>query len=652
MQEGLKLAERYNASLGSSQTYPIDNHHDKESSTDVATDDIMEKDLHSGKTISSQNSLDGSEASTPVHQLERPTIDVSERNDSRRKFRKKTSLDDLLDQASKFQPQYEYSFPTSFLRKRKAPQSNESDGEEEAKQNRTNKIVKQKKTKKNVKVTSKSKASVPIEEKHTINKQPKKTGTGGMKRGPKPGRKKKSQKNTKNSIKKESTNAINNHKMYEMDSASSRFAEHKNSTNSESANNSFIDWSLPKFSPPYQIFDIDNINSYSNFQGQIYSSASLTKHHNEIGSKTPFSRNRDGSKSPIDDDQGKLIGLRSILYPDYYEEYLMDYKKVNFRYDGMAEIGKIMEYVGRIYLPEKYQKEYKETVVDIYNTAYDNKDLALSISTVEKYNQFVGSIPKAEIVNHLAATKELPRSFLHDFLQIVYTRSIHPYASKLKQYKAFSNYVYGELLPGFLTDVYSKCGLSKNHLFMDLGSGVGNCVIQASLEFGCRESFGCEIMEAASELTEIQMREYSNRCKLFGFKQSKIDYSLRKSFINNEKVESLIPECDVLLVNNFLFDGKLNYEVTKLLQKTKVGCKIISLKNIRASGYTLDTVNIESVLNRLEVKKYRLDNNSVSWTHNGGEYFISTVLDRIDESLLDPQKRDRRNTHRPAKYTR
>lgn len=51
--------------------------------------------------------------------------------------------------------------------------------------------------------------------------------------------------------------------------------------------------------------------------------------------------------------------------------------------------------------------------------------------------------------------------------------------------------------------------------FIDLGSGVGNCVVQAALAAGC-ESFGVELQDTPAELAELQIKEVQNRARMYG----------------------------------------------------------------------------------------------------------------------------------------
>ena len=138
--------------------------------------------------------------------------------------------------------------------------------------------------------------------------------------------------------------------------------------------------------------------------------------------------------------------------------------------------------------------------------------------------------------------QKIPLGFIHDILQTVYIRTIHPRANQLKHYEAFSNYVYGELLPNFLSKIYKQCNMNESSVFLDLGSGVGNCVIQAALEYQCKFSAGCEIMKEASELTEYQYNELQERCKIMGLNLSPVKFFLKQSFVANKVVEYVIKE--------------------------------------------------------------------------------------------------------------
>lgn len=362
------------------------------------------------------------------------------------------------------------------------------------------------------------------------------------------------------------------------------------------------------------IYDLDTMEKNESFTGLITESKSVTVPYYERRGRSHLGKD----VTPF----FKFVSLRNVIYPSFMEEYVIYFG--DYFYNPMLEIGKLIEYSFLVYLPSRYEPLRKEKILDDLLEAYDRCDQDRFIKVVNDYNDFIKDIPRKLIIENLKNFNYLtPQFFLYDFLHIVYSRVVYLNHRKLKKYKAFSSQTYGELLPSFLTSVYQQCNLSRDHIFMDLGSGVGNCVFQAALEFDCKLSFGCELMESASECTEMQNKEFKERCKLFGLKMGDTEFLLRESFVGNKRVIELLKQCDVLLINNFVFDEKLNIEVCKLIQHLKPGCKIITLKNLKISTRTKPN----DIFNRIKVEKFELGENTVSWTDRGVEYFISTVME-------------------------
>lgn len=571
-----------------------------------------------------------------------------------------SAVEKLLEEANRYHPQYEYSLPQGFLRTRKSKAASPSE-EQASDLAKDDNLVKRKMEEEEDYDTSTTAAKKVRKNKVTSTsstkkrkRKIKKAETNGT-TGSKPTKKRKDtikrplspSAALADSVRRMSISAmlddsdtkdgtgIYNEQGVKLDPVANKDDRAMTST--------FLDWDQPYLELQYPLFNVDSLKLTNVYKGNPIKSTILTSlTHHQSRHKPPSLSN---------DSSIKFVHLQSPLFVNYQEEYMINFEKDLQRYNPMSEIGKLIEYTALVYLPSTYSEKLKREVIPSLNQAFDNSDTDRFISSVERYNSIIRMVPRHEILEHLKTITQIPKSFIHDFLHIIYTRSIHPHASKLKHYKAFSNFVYGELLPNFLSEVFSQCNLKPNCTFMDLGSGVGNCVIQASLEYGLKKSFGCEIMPDASELTELQMVELKERGKLFGFNLSDIEFSLRESFVDNPKVDELIKDCDLLLVNNFLFDSKLNEKVEKITQNLKTGCKIVSLKNLRSFSYKIDFFNMENILSRLKVEKVLLKEDSVSWTHSGGEYYIATVMENIDESLFDPVVRGR-NTRRPTKYSR
>ncbi|GAV54065.1 hypothetical protein ZYGR_0AK05670 [Zygosaccharomyces rouxii] len=561
-----------------------------------------------------------------------PPMSSNGSGSKRSRKKKSTELQSLLDEANKYNSHYEYEIPRGFLRDRSIKENIiQQEETEESKES----LVPRKKSRsarprkndgKNQNGTNVSIQASEVLVEEPVSKKKSGKGRSGRRDAGSP----------QNGIGALTPTTPSSQ---DTEGPSTTVATHlgdsrvRNQEKQNGDENTFTNWNASTNDVRFDIIDLDYIKSHAYFEGTPIQSTALTIKRRE--------------KSP----EVVTVKLQSVLFENYQEEYDICFTKDLNIYNPMSEIGKIVEYMAAIFLPPQHAAKVQSEVMPLMNRAFDEEDIQAFVQMVERYNKIVLSATRQEIINHFSTVKRIPSIFIHDFLHMVYTRSIFPQYRKLRQYEAFSSYVYGELLPGFLTEAFAKCQLNPNQIFMDLGCGVGNCVVQAALECGCNLSFGCEIMPNASDLSEAQYKELVQRCKLFGLKLPPVEYSLRQSFIGNKRVDELIPQCDVLLINNFLFDTDMNLQVEKLIQNAKVGCKIITLKNLRASGYTINFYNLDSILNRLRVERFDLKEDSVSWTHSGGEYYISTVSETMDESLFDPSLRQR-STRRPTRYTR
>lgn len=341
----------------------------------------------------------------------------------------------------------------------------------------------------------------------------------------------------------------------------------------------------------------------------------------------------------------------NLHYPfsEYREEYLLAIPKDEMYYNPFDEIGKMMELMTILFFPDDQKNkvmnldEPENCIVGRYTAAFGNNDIDLILKCIEEFNELIDSLRNnGKILEYTRKRETLPKFAVYELLNQCYLRSVLPDSKKLSCYKAFSNEVYGELMPTFLTTVYNKCGLNHKNVFIDLGSGVGNCVIQAALEFGC-ESYGVEIVENASILGDMQVEEFATRCRIFGLNPGFAKLFSKQSFIDNPPVKEIVDKCNVILVNNYLFDSVLNKKVIELFQDLQIGTKIISLKPIVPASHKINWNNCTSILNRLKTSKFIYGENSVSWTSKGGFYYITEVMtDILDDNLVVFKSRNSR----------
>lgn len=257
-------------------------------------------------------------------------------------------------------------------------------------------------------------------------------------------------------------------------------------------------------------------------------------------------------------------------------------------------------------------------------------------NVIEEINEKMPDNYIPDFFRRLKEKTEVSRYAMQQILLRVYSRVVSTDSRKLRSYKAFTAETYGELLPSFTSEVLEKLNLLPTQKFYDLGSGVGNTTFQAALEFGACSSGGCEIMEHASKLTELQAELIQKHLAVLGLQKLNLDFALHESFVGNEKVRASCLDCDVLIINNYLFDGQLNDEVGKLLYGLRPGTKIVSLRNFISPRYR---ATFDTVFDFLSVEKHEMsDIMSVSWTANKVPYYISTVEETIPREYLSREE--------------
>ena len=254
--------------------------------------------------------------------------------------------------------------------------------------------------------------------------------------------------------------------------------------------------------------------------------------------------------------------------------------------------------------------------------ARDKRDGATYISIIHEWNDAITtSRIDGRIANVLDESSELDLRLIERILTQTYARTVSPRVSTLRQYENGTDNVYGELLPKFVSEIFRVTALGSKHVFVDLGSGVGNVVLQAALEVGC-ESWGCEIMENACVLAELQEREFKARCRLWGLAVGDINLQ-RGDFLENQKINKVLSKADVILVNNQAFTPELNDRLTSHFLDLKEGCQVVSLKSFVPAGHKITSRNLNSAYNVLDVVKKHYYSACVSWTDAPGSYYIS-----------------------------
>lgn len=146
----------------------------------------------------------------------------------------------------------------------------------------------------------------------------------------------------------------------------------------------------------------------------------------------------------------------------------------------------------------------------------------------------------------------IPKKVLLRIIEENYQRSVGPNVPKLKRYEAFSSTVYGELMPSLVYEMIQITKLNENSLFLDLGSGVGNVVVQASLQAGCT-SYGIELLPEPANVAREMLDHLKMRCEMWGVRFGKVELE-EGNMLESRRVDELIPKADVVLVDNKVFE--------------------------------------------------------------------------------------------------
>lgn len=146
----------------------------------------------------------------------------------------------------------------------------------------------------------------------------------------------------------------------------------------------------------------------------------------------------------------------------------------------------------------------------------------------------------------------LPYKVLMRIIEENYQRTVGPNVPKLKKYEAFSSTVYGELMPSLVYEILNLTDLKEDSIFLDLGSGVANIVVQASLQTGCK-SYGIELMPTPARVAEDTTTQMRIRCRMWGVRVGEMELE-KGDMLKSKRVDQLIPQADVVLVDNKVFE--------------------------------------------------------------------------------------------------
>ena len=330
--------------------------------------------------------------------------------------------------------------------------------------------------------------------------------------------------------------------------------------------------------------------------------------------------------------------IRSWIAIDAYNcRFKLAIPRENDGYKPLEDIIQSVERICQYYiLQERPSNDDSDGFPRRLKRAVTRQSLPDFISTTNEFNNLVEQSANKNIISRkLESLHHVPLPLIERILSQIYARTVSPRVESLRKYENGTDNVYGELLPRFASQIFKDAKLTSDQVFVDLGSGVGNVVLQAALEVGC-DSWGCEIMPNPCDLANRQADEFRARCKLWGIAPGEV-HLVQGNFLSDEEVAKVLTRADVILVNNQAFTPGLNDDLVLKFLDLKEGARLISLKSFVPSGFRMQARNAHDPRNLLNVTRKEYGSCCVSWTDSGGEYFVavkdSKKLEEFQKSL-------------------
>jgi [histone H3]-lysine79 N-trimethyltransferase len=327
------------------------------------------------------------------------------------------------------------------------------------------------------------------------------------------------------------------------------------------------------------------------------------------------------------------------------ERFELVLPRENDGYNPFEDIEESIHHICQFYFPESQAAALTHDTTGFrrrLKRARDHTDSDGYLEAICEFNTLIKtSLSDGTIATQLDSTHSLPLPLVERILNQIYVRTVSPHVQLLKHYENGTDNVYGEVLPLFAHEIFENTALKSQQVFVDLGSGVGNVVLQAALQCGC-EAWGTEIMPNPSSLAAAQHAEFVARCKRWGLQVGRV-HLLSSDFLTSVDINGALQRAHTILINNKAFTPPLNESLTMKFLDLREGAKIVSLKSFVPENWEIKARNEQDARNVLRVEKKYYGTRSVSWTIEGGDYFVATkdssMMSRYFEKVSKSRRR-------------
>jgi H3 lysine-79-specific histone-lysine N-methyltransferase len=183
--------------------------------------------------------------------------------------------------------------------------------------------------------------------------------------------------------------------------------------------------------------------------------------------------------------------------------------------------------------------------------------------------------------------------------------------------------VYGETSFELVAQMLDLLNLNPNDSFVDLGSGVGQVVLQVASGSNCGLSIGIEVADIPSAYAELMGKTFQSSLQWFG--RSSGHFELKKGDFLSEQYKELIQNASVIFVNNIMFGSQVEHQLKQIFLNLRDGTRIVSSKKfcpINSRVTNRNSNDLESILDIMEFGGFE---GSVGWTSTPVSFYLHVV---------------------------
>uniref|UniRef100_A0A8D0D293 Histone-lysine N-methyltransferase, H3 lysine-79 specific n=1 Tax=Sander lucioperca TaxID=283035 RepID=A0A8D0D293_SANLU len=269
---------------------------------------------------------------------------------------------------------------------------------------------------------------------------------------------------------------------------------------------------------------------------------------------------------------------------------------------------------------------------------YDTKSFESMQRLCDKYNRAIDSIHQLwkGTTQPMKLNKRPSNGLLRHILQQVYNHS------------PFSPEVYGETSFDLVAQIIDEMEMMEDDTFVDLGSGVGQVVLQVAAATNCKHYYGVEKADIPATYAESMDKEFKKWMKWYGKKHG--EYTLERGDFLSEEWKERIANTSIIFVNNFAFGPEVDHQLKERFANMKEGGKIVSSKPFAPLNFRINSRNLSDIGTIMRVVELSPLRGSVSWTGKPVSYYLHTIdrtiLENYFASLKNPKLREEQEAAR------